>query len=330
LTAISDQLHQWEAPQLAIPGSELRLASRAEIVYSGAMENILVYSAIGTPVDHDDNLHAEGLERHVEQQLDAGIDGLLVGGTMGAMPLLKESTYVELVRASVSHWRGRGELLVGVGDTSYARTLAKLRSVSEFDIDGVVATAPYFLKFTQPELLAYFRSLADASPKPLYLYDLPQRTGNGLDLGTMLQLAEHSNIAGIKCSGDLSTIRQLRDEVSRADFRIIVAHVTLFDVLLRAGFTYQLDGVFAIVPKLAMRVADAAKREDWKSAGEGMVLMNELLKMLVKYGVFPSMTAILNWRGIPGNFAPSPCLPLSEQSLKGLLAEEALRRAFAE
>ena len=69
-------------------------------------------------------------------------------------------------------------------------------------VDGVVVLAPYFYQLGQVDLIAYYRGLADQCRKPLYMYDLPQRTRTNLELETVLQLAEHANIRGIKCSGE--------------------------------------------------------------------------------------------------------------------------------
>jgi len=165
-------------------------------------------SAICTPLTEDDSLHIDGLAAHLEDQWRNGIHGVLIGGTMGLMQLLDDATYGDLVRHSVELARGRGEILVGVGDTSFTRTLGRIRCVEQFDVDGVVALAPFFFQLEQAELIAYFKELADQSKKPLYLYDLPQRTRTNLQLKTVLELSKHPNIRGIKCSGEWSATRR--------------------------------------------------------------------------------------------------------------------------
>ncbi len=170
-------------------------------------------SAICTPLTDDDALHADGLAAHLDDQWRHGIHGVLVGGTMGLMQLLDDAVYTDLVRHAVQFTRGRGEILVGVGDTSFRRTLNRIRSVEEFDIDGVVALSPYFYQLGQADLVAYFQGLADQSKKPLYLYDLPQRTKTILELETVLKLSKHPNIRGIKCSGEWTATRRLMDRL---------------------------------------------------------------------------------------------------------------------
>lgn len=288
-----------------------------------------ICSAIGTPLDADDQLDPSGLRTHLEDQANAGIHGVLVAGTMGAMPLLTWRAYEQLVRASAEYWPGHGELLVGVGDLSFARSRERIQFVNELPIDGAVALTPYFLPYSQAELIQYFEALASDSRAPLYLYDLPQRTGNALAVETVLQLSEHPNIAGIKCSGDLSEARRLIDSLRGSDFRVILAQVPLLDVLLRAGMHEHVDGVYCMVPQLTRKIADAAMRGDGETAAELTRRLCGLLMMLRKYGVYAAMTALLNSRGFEGNFAPRPHQPLTSAARESLLAEGAVRDALA-
>src|SRR5215216_4814407 len=115
------------------------------------MSKPYICSAIGTPLDEDDGLCADGLRRHLDEQAAAGISGVLVGGTMGTMPLLTNRTYGQLVQKAVEYWSGKGELLVGVGDLSFARTRERIRLVNELPIDGAVILSPFFLPFSQAD-----------------------------------------------------------------------------------------------------------------------------------------------------------------------------------
>jgi 4-hydroxy-tetrahydrodipicolinate synthase len=292
------------------------------------VSDFYICTAIGTPLDEDDNLCVDGLRRHLEEQASAGIQGVLVGGTMGVMPLLTSRTYGQLVHQSVKHWAGKGETLIGVGDLSFTRTKERIELVNELPIDGVVALTPFFLPYSQADLIEYFQALADISAAPLYLYDLPQRTGIALELATVQRLSEHPNIKGVKCSGDFNQTRRLIDAVAGSGFRVIVAQAPLTDYLMRNGVREFVDGVYGIVPRLTQSISEAAARGDWEASSKRMRILNGLLAVLVKYGIFPTTTALLNHRGIPGNFAPRPHRPLSPEAREQVLAEPAIREAL--
>ncbi len=288
-------------------------------------------TALGTPLTSDEELHLPGLEAHIHDQLAHGINGFLVAGTMGLMQLLTESTYRQLVEQSVHFNAGKAELLVGVGDTSFVRTRDRIRMVEHFNIDGVVVVAPFFVKFSQEDLVDYYLSLADLSSKPLFLYDLPQTTGTKLEVKTVLKLAEHPNIHGIKCSDHFVTIRPVLDSIGD-EFRVIVAQPNLMDVLLRSGVREHLDGIYGLVPEWIEKMVAATAAEDWNELALIQQDLSELLRLLVASSapLFSTVTTILNMRGIPGNFAPRPMRPLTEGERIQLLEQPLIQKIFAD
>ena len=136
------------------------------------MKTFLI-SAICTPLRSDESLHIEGLTAHLDDQWRHGIAGVFVAGTMGRMQLLADRAYRDLVRYATRLAAGCGEIMVGVGDTSFVRTLQRIQYVEQFDVDGVVVLAPFLHPLSQPDLIDYFSELANRSQKPLYLYDNP-------------------------------------------------------------------------------------------------------------------------------------------------------------
>lgn len=264
-------------------------------------------TALCTPLTNDEELHASGLEAHIHDQITNDIDGLLVAGTMGAMQLLTEATYLDLVRSSIKFNQGKSELLVGVGDTSYVRTRDRIRMIDNLEFDGVVILSPFFFKFRQDELIQYFESLADESSKPVFLYDLPGTTGTKLEIPTVLKLLEHPNIRGIKCSDQFTATRPLLDTVLPPS-RVIVAQPLLVDVLLRSGVSEHLDGVFGLVPHWIKQMKQASQVQDWDQLASIQRDLSELLKVLLSLPV-PVLSAsleLLRLRGIPGDTVPAP------------------------
>jgi len=262
-------------------------------------------TAIGTPLTADEQLHEEGLRIHLADQWDAGISGILVAGTMGLMPLLRDETYRRLVEAAVTLSAGRGEIFAGAGDTCLARTRDRIQFLNAFPLDGAVVLPPFFLSFAQAELIDYYRSLAGVSRAPLYLYDLPGVTGTKLSIDTVLELAEHPNIAGIKASGEPGETRQLMD-LAPDGFRVILAAPDLIDVFLRHGVRDHLDGIYSVAPQWAVAIGRCATEGRWDEAATYQRDLSHVRRLVLKHGVFAMFSAIMNARGIPGEFAPKP------------------------
>ncbi len=281
-------------------------------------------AAIGSPLDNDELLDKRGLLSHLEDQWTGEMDGVLVAGTMGMMQLLRDETYRDLVKHSSELVTGKGELFVGVGDASFARTRDRLRFVNQFPIDVTVVLAPYFMKFSQELLIEYYLALADESRSPMYLYDLPQSTGTSLSFETVETLSKHRNIRGIKCSGDVAQVRALTDALGGPNFRVIVAQPLIVDVLMHHGMRQHLDGVFAMFPSWVKKMKRAVLAEDWNLAAGLSQAMARVMPRLHHYGVLSAMTDIMNTRGIGGNYAPRPYPRLTAAQREQLLQEPAV------
>lgn len=286
-------------------------------------------SAICTPVTAIDTLHEEGLARHLDAQWSNGIQGVLVAGTMGLMQLLRDDTYESLCRRSIELTKGRGEVMIGAGDTSLARTLSRVEFLNSLKgLDAVVVLSPFFMPFSQSELFDYFTAIAEASKAPLYLYDVPHWTRSKIELPTVVRLAGHRNIKGIKCSDQFVSTRLLMDAVPDR-FRVIVAQPLLVDTLLKFGVGQHLDGLFALAPNWTHALGTAADQGDWETAAIYQRKIAQMALLLPKYGVFPSSTAILNGQGTPGRFGMRPYQLLNEQTTAQFLAEPIIKELLA-
>jgi dihydrodipicolinate synthase/N-acetylneuraminate lyase len=248
---------------------------------------------------------------------------------MGLMQLLKDETYRELIKEGMAFSRGRGELMVGIGDTSLARTRERLKIAEEYNPDAVVVITPFFYKFSRQDLIGYFKTLASESKKPLFLYYLPGLTGVQMDLEMAVELSLHPNIQGVKCSCDYAWAHQLR-AMTRSDFRIIPAQPHMVAPLARAGVTENLDGIFAVVPSLMQHLVGACAKDDWTKADEFQTDLSRLLQLITSaYPIFPACEAIINAQGIRGRFCPGEITRLTEGEKNKLLAEPIVRKILA-
>lgn len=293
------------------------------------MQKAYFITAIGTPRTEDEDLHEEGLKAQLADQWNSGADGILVAGGMGTMQLLADQTYRKLIERSVDLSRGRGEIMVGAGDAGFARSRDRILFLNQFKLDGVAILTPYFCKFSQAELIEYFSSLADISKAPLYLYDLPAVTGTRLSVEIVLELAKRPNIAGIKCSRELSFARTIIDALGDS-FRVIVADAYMVDVLLRHGIYCHLDGMWAMAPAWTFNIGRCAAQGDWAGAAANQRKLIELKNVaILEYG-FGAFTEVMNARGIPGCFAPRPFAKLDDTQRERLLNEPVVQRLLKE
>ena len=149
----------------------------------------------------------EAFGRLIDWQIEAGIDGLVIAGTTGEGSTLSDEEHREVLKFAVEKAAGRVPMIAGTGsnDTAYAIDLTKY--ACELDYDAMLVVTPYYNKATQNGLVAMYNAIADASTKPLILYNVPSRTGCSIEPATYVKLMAHENIAAIKeANGDISKI----------------------------------------------------------------------------------------------------------------------------
>lgn len=158
-----------------------------------------VLTAIVTPFTDDGALHLPGLQRQIQRQLAAG-NGIFCGGTNGEFFVLTEEEKVAVTRTCVEEVAGRAPVVAHIGEISTRATIRLGKQVEALGVDAVSVITPWFVPLTQAELIAHYTTIADALNVPVFLYNIPARTGNTIAPETARALAAHPNIIGIKDS----------------------------------------------------------------------------------------------------------------------------------
>ena len=165
-----------------------------------------IATALVTPTDAN-GVNYEQLGKIIDWQIGEGIDGLVVCGTTGEASTLTDEEHRRVISYSVERAAGRVPVIAGTGsnETDYALELTK--SACQSGADAVLVVTPYYNKATQKGLVYTYQKIADASDKPVILYNVPSRTGLNIEPATYEILAEHENIVAIKeANGNLSKI----------------------------------------------------------------------------------------------------------------------------
>lgn len=155
-----------------------------------------------TPFSKDAQVDHPALQRLVAHYECSGIAGLVVCGSTGEAAALDEDEKLAVLHTIQTQAPGL-DLVMGVSGYHLGHTADRIRALGGTGICGILLPAPSYIRPSQAGLLAWFRHLADASAVPVLVYDIPYRTGSVLTRETLLALAEHPNIHGIKdCGGD--------------------------------------------------------------------------------------------------------------------------------
>lgn len=221
-----------------------------------------VLTAIVTTFDSDGAFDPVRQREQVRRQLRAG-NGIFCGGTNGEFFVLNEQEKLAVTATCVDEVSGRAAVVAHIGEISTRETIRLGTQIARLGVDAVSAITPWFVPLKQQELIDHYRRVADALTVPLFLYNIPARTGNTLQPETVRSLAAHPNIIGIKDSaGSYDSLRGFLQATADCDgFDVLNGP----DSLIHQGFV---EGCSAAISGLA-NVAPEAINAIWARFAAG-------------------------------------------------------------
>ena len=166
-------------------------------------------TALVTPMTPE-GVDYESFGRLIDWQIDQGISALVVCATTGEAPTLRDDEHCRALAFAVERAAGRVPIIAGTGSNDTSHAVMMTREACAMGADAILAVTPYYNRCTQTGLRLSYEAIADASTRPVILYNVPSRTGVNLEPATCLALAAHPNIAGVKeASGNLAQMMEL-------------------------------------------------------------------------------------------------------------------------
>jgi len=271
-----------------------------------------------TPLNGQNSLDLDGLEKLIEHILNGGVHGLFILGTSGEGPGLSYELRSEMVSRVCEQVRGRVPVLVGISDTSVAESLKLAEIADQSNADAVVAAPPYYFRSSQKELTAYFGYLADHSPLPLFLYNMPSHTKVQINSSTVLNLSEHDNIIGLKdSSADLIYFQTVAAALrNKPDFRLLVGPEQLLIQTVLAGGHGGVNGGANMFPRLYVGLFEAAESRDFERMNRLQDRVLQIASQIYSFdssgnGVIKGIKSVLSMMGICSDTVTQPLQALS-------------------
>lgn len=223
-----------------------------------------VLVALVTPFAADGEVHWPDVEKHIDQVIGQGADGIVVTGTTGETSTLTDAEKVRLVEVAKDVSAGRAKVITGGGSNETAHAIQLYRTSEKAGADGIMIVTPYYNKPTQAGILTHFRMVADATDLPVILYDIPGRTGVPIRYETLLRAAKHPNILAVKdAKGDLS-------EVSRVLNQTDLLYFAGDDAMTLPTMAIGGSGVISVTANIAAgpyrSIVDAVNGNDLRAA----------------------------------------------------------------
>lgn len=277
--------------------------------------------ALVTPFTDKGEVDYAALERLVDYVIEGGVDYLVVMGTTGETPTLTLPERVAVLRAVKARNAGRLPLVVGVGGNDTARVVELIDQTNLDGVDAILSVTPFYNKPSQRGLFEHYKYIAERSPRPIILYNVPGRTGVNMEAETTLRIArECPNVVAIKeASGNLEQITRVIDGAPE-DFLVISGDDSLALPIMKAGGVGVISVAANAFPEyFATLIANQIKGGCDQLNESLFERIRPTIKMLFAEGNPPGVKAALAVKGIVGNNLRLPLVAVSEE-LYGALA----------
>ena len=225
-----------------------------------------VLTALVTPFTDSGVVDEKALRDLVDFQIANGVQGIVPCGTTGESPTLSPEEHVRVIQIVIDQARKRVPIVAGTGSNSTEEAIHLTGKAKEAGAEASLQVAPYYNKPTQQGFLRHFTTIAEAVDIPLIIYNIPGRTGKNIENSTMLEMAKHRNIVGVKeASGDIA---QMMDLIMRkpAPFIVLSGDDNLVFPVMALGGKGVISVASNLVPRRMVNFVSKALEGKWDEA----------------------------------------------------------------
>ena len=274
-----------------------------------------------TPFDEKGSIRYGFFERNIEKYIEAGIEGYLVLGSNGESVFLEHSEKLKLIEAARKRVPSSMTLLAGTGVESTQATITLTKEAADLGANAVLVKNPFYFKsmMTFDVYMSHYTAVADASPIPVIIYNVPVFTGVPLQSKLVIELAKHPNIRGLKdSSGDVKLISEVSWGTDSSKFGIVAgAAPTLFPALM-AGARGGIIAIACAAPKGPLALYRAFAAGDLKKAADiQRIIAPAAGAVTAQYGI-AGLKAAMELEGFQSGFPRRPLLPLKAEPIQDL------------
>jgi 4-hydroxy-2-oxoglutarate aldolase len=288
-----------------------------------------IFAPVVTPFAANGDIDTTSFAFNVRAHMDAGLSGVVIAGSTGEAALLDESERSSLIEVAREIVPKSKMVIAGAGAESTRYAIRLARNAAARGADAVLVVAPHYYSaaMTSDVLLKHYRAVADASPIPVILYNIPKYMHFAIPATVVAELARHPNIIGIKDSSGNKEMMAGFAEAKSPSFSLISGSGALLQHALGIGATGGILGVSLFAPSLALEVFAAMKRGDTAAATYAQEKLSPLHMKIVAELAVAGVKAALDVVGLKGGPLRSPLValgPTERAEVSGLIRAAAL------
>ncbi len=270
-------------------------------------------TALITPFKEDYSIDFESLERIVEQQIAGGTTYLVMLGTTGESATLSSDEKAQVIECIMKANAGRLPLVLGVGGNNTTAVVEQLKQINTTGLTAILSVSPYYNKPNQKGIIYHYNQIAEASPLPVILYNVPGRTGSNMTAATQLELANHPNIVATKeASGNMEQVMTILKN-KPADFLVISGDDALTFPITACGGSGVISVINHIFPKTFSGMVHSALQGDFTAARKAHEIVLESAIAIFNDGSPGGIKTMLNEKSLCGTTVRPPLWQVNDQ-----------------
>jgi 4-hydroxy-tetrahydrodipicolinate synthase len=269
--------------------------------------------ALVTPFKKDFSVDIDALKAIVNFQIDNGIDYLVVLGTTAENATLSKAEKELVIKTIVDANKGRLPLVLGVGSNNTAEVVEELKSGNFSDFIAILSVSPYYNKPTQEGIYQHFKAIAEASPVPVILYNVPGRTSSNMLPETIIRLAnDFKNIIAVKeASGDIVQVMKLIQDKPK-DFLVISGDDMITLPMILAGGAGVISVIAEGFPKQFTEMVHLGLNKKVDDAYKIHYLLADSIDMIFEQGNPAGIKEVFKSLGLSENTVRLPLVNVNE------------------
>ncbi|MFH6989866.1 4-hydroxy-tetrahydrodipicolinate synthase [Flavobacterium collinsii] len=277
--------------------------------------------ALVTPFKKDLSVDVEALQRIVNFSIDGGVEYLVVMGTTAENATLTEDEKELVIQTVIDTNKGRLPLVLGVGGNNTMQIVAELKTRDFSSFEAILSVSPYYNKPTQEGIYQHFKAIAEASPIPVILYNVPGRTSSNMLPSTVIRLAnDFNNVVAIKeAAGDMAQAMQLIKNAPK-DFLVISGDDMIALPIVLAGGAGVISVIGQGFPKEFTEMIRLGLNKKVTEAFKTQYFLSDCIDMLFEQGNPAGIKQVFQALGIAENIVRLPLVAVDD-SLAGRLNE---------
>lgn len=270
-------------------------------------------TALITPFNNDYSIDFDALSRIIEQQIAGGTNYFVMLGTTGESATLSSQEKSAVVSHIKKVNAGRLPLVLGVGGNNTSDVVEQLKSLDTDGLTAILSVSPYYNKPNQQGIIYHYTEVANASPLPVILYNVPGRTGSNMTASTQLELARHPNIVATKeASGNMEQVMTILKD-KPADFLVISGDDGLTFPILACGGSGVISVINHIFPRTFSGMVKSALQGDFTAARAAHERVLESSIAIFADGSPGGIKTMLNEKQLCGTAVRPPLWQVNDQ-----------------